>query len=85
MICRLSSFLAVTIILLAPGYSSAHGVHVFATVENQKIVGEGSLSGGTKVRNGKISILRQDDEQLLLTTQTDASGRFEVPLEALGI
>lgn len=85
MITRLSPLFSLIIVLLACGPSSAHNVRVFAAVETGTIVGEGSLGGGRMVQNGAISILRKSDEQLLATRQTDADGRFDIPLQELGI
>jgi len=85
MISRFSPFFALLIVLLACTYSSAHKVRVFAAIENGTVVGEGSLGGGRMVQNGDISIVRKSDEQLLASRQTDASGRFDISLQELGI
>ena len=67
------------------GTVAAHSVHVFAYVENGQIRGEGTLSGGSAVKKGVITILSEDGEQILFTGQTDENGRFSLPIEQLGL
>ncbi len=69
--------------LLVPDIGAAHSVHVFAYVEDGEIRGEGSLAGGRKVKNGKVKIIRQSDEQLLLNIITDENGQFAFPVDQL--
>lgn len=85
MITRISPLFVLLIILLVPGYSPAHSVYVFASVEDRRIVGEGGMSGGKMVHHGDISILRKNDEQLLLRSRTDENGRFDISLQELGL
>lgn len=72
------------IALTKPLPVAAHSVHVFAYVEDSKIKGEGSLAGGRKVKNGDVTVLRKNDEKILLTSRTDENGQFVIPIEELG-
>lgn len=70
--------------LTMPNSGAAHSVHLFAYLEDGQVKGEGSLAGGNPVKNGAITILIKDGEQLLYTSQTDDNGQFAVPIEQLG-
>ncbi len=72
-------------ILMMPGPAPAHSIQVFAYVENGIIKGEGSLSGGKKVKNGEIKVVTKVGEELLLTTSTDDTGSFSIDPETLGL
>jgi nickel transport protein len=76
---------ALLLVLTMVGMGAAHSVHVFAIVENGQISGEGSLSGGNAVKNGVITILADDGEQVLYSGKTDQDGRFSVPMEQLDL
>jgi nickel transport protein len=77
--------LAMLLVLAMVGVAAAHSVHVFAFVENGQISGEGSLSGGNAVKNGVVTILADDGEQILYSGKTDQNGRFSVPIEQLDL
>ncbi len=71
------------LVLAKVNIGAAHSVHVFASVENGEIRGEGSLAGGNAVKNGVITILIEDGQQILFTGQTDENGRFVIPVKQL--
>lgn len=77
--------IVLVIILMMPGLAPAHSIQVFAYVENGIIKGEGSLSGGKKVKNGEIKVVTKVGEELLLTTSTDDTGSFSIDPETLGL
>ena len=70
--------------IAVPDTGSAHSVHVFAYVEDGQIKGEGSLAGGSAVKNGVVTILLKNDGQILYTGRTDENGLFSVPVGQLG-
>ena len=65
--------------------ASAHRVQVFAAVEEGLIKGEATLSGRHPLIDGNIQVFSKDDQQLLLTLTTDATGSFVIDPVALGL
>lgn len=59
----------------------AHGVHLDAYVEGNKIIAEASFSDGAAIKNSEINIY-DEHGHLLNTSQTDENGRaeFKVPV-----
>ena len=82
---RTAHLIVLVIVLMMPGLAAAHSIQVFAYVENGMIKGEGTLSGGKKVKNGEIRVVSKISEELLLTTTTGDTGLFSIDPETLGL
>ncbi len=65
--------LAAALFVAAPGW--AHSLHIFATFDGTRVVGEAYFSGGIKARNVEVQAF-DASEKILATVRTDASGVF---------
>jgi nickel transport protein len=79
--------LLLLVVLFLMGYSqaSAHRVQVFAAVEEGVIKGEATVSGQHPVIEGDIKVFSRNDQKLLLTLTTDATGSFIIDPMTLGL
>lgn len=63
----------------APGAAWAHGVKLFASVDNNKITGMAYFAGGGPAINSRVLLVDQQNKQILECI-TDEQGKFEAPL-----
>ncbi len=82
--CKVMLLLAI-LLLMAYNQAAAHRVQVFAAVEEGVIKGEATLSGRHPVVEGEIEVFSSDDQKLLLTLTTDATGSFIFDPATLGL
>ncbi|TDO92173.1 nickel transport protein [Halanaerobium saccharolyticum] len=77
----LSIFLFLAVLLFSTSAVLAHGVHLDAYVEGDKIIAEASFSGGAAIKNSEINIY-DEHGHLLNTSQTDENGiaEFKIPV-----
>lgn len=66
-------------LLLAAGGAGAHQVKLFAYVEGGRLLGEGYLPGGGKIKNQPLEVYDADG-RLLAQARTDDQGAFSLPL-----
>jgi nickel transport protein len=65
--------------LLLPGPLAAHGVKLLAVAEGEQIIGQGYFIGGGPAVNSPLSLRDQQDREVA-GGQTDAQGKFKLPL-----
>lgn len=73
---RQSILISLLVILLTSSIAFAHKVRIFAYEENGTIIGETAFSGGRSPKDVEILVENPASGEQLLTTRTDATGKF---------
>ncbi|MEW5912090.1 MAG: hypothetical protein AB1814_06015 [Thermodesulfobacteriota bacterium] len=73
------ALLAVLALLLAAGPAPAHQVKLYAWVEKGRLMGEGYMPGGGKVKNQPVEVYDAQG-RLIASAKTDNEGAFSLPL-----
>lgn len=78
-----NSLIAFAVLLICASSAFAHGLNVFAWLENDQIIVQGDFGKGRPAANAQVNVYDRTDNKKLLTGTTNPDGRFSFVVPAI--